>query len=406
MTKLSNRGSGAWSEDEDRILYNGIMACISKNQPADYVEIARSIPTGRTAKQARERWQNALEPSTKKGIWSDMETLLLLDLVMKFGQEWSIIRSNLNRSSPFLRSLQSVKSKGISLLGEENRKRKKSNKHVVLFSKEEFSRLKSLHRKYGSDFKRINEELKSFWSEARIERELLRKCRCKSCKTKAKGVLDANGNVIITLWSKEKAKRLKSELELQLAAKTEHVQQTRENNSELKSIPDIPKKKNNPSSCVKIISKKRKHVDHGKIIKDESKRQKIDVKFETLHSISEKVKLLCGYHQVSAPRQLNLPVTALDYTNQLLAHQNQIFSSTNYLSQVTPNMYSSTQFPNHSPLSCTKSMPEPIIQNILPIPLQHMDNTLYQTTGPINYYNNVKLSTLNNYCIAGGFSKC
>ena len=64
---------GAWTSEEDRIIITSIAEQLTK-----WSDIADRIP-GRIGKQCRERWFNHLDPSLKKGNWTDVEDAVLVE---------------------------------------------------------------------------------------------------------------------------------------------------------------------------------------------------------------------------------------------------------------------------------------------------------------------------------------
>ena len=64
---------GPWSKAEDQIIIDCIAQGVSK-----WSEIASRIP-GRVGKQCRERWLNQLDPTIKKGGWTDEEDKIMIE---------------------------------------------------------------------------------------------------------------------------------------------------------------------------------------------------------------------------------------------------------------------------------------------------------------------------------------
>lgn len=76
---------GPWTKEEDQIIIDCIEAGITK-----WSEIAERIP-GRIGKQCRERWFNHLDPSLKKGGWTEEEDAILVEAQAKWGNSWTKI---------------------------------------------------------------------------------------------------------------------------------------------------------------------------------------------------------------------------------------------------------------------------------------------------------------------------
>lgn len=73
---------GPWTKEEDEMIIASIQKGISK-----WSEIAALIP-GRIGKQCRERWFNHLDPTIKKGNWTDDEDRTLVEAQAKMGNRW------------------------------------------------------------------------------------------------------------------------------------------------------------------------------------------------------------------------------------------------------------------------------------------------------------------------------
>eukprot|EP00937_MAST-01D_sp_MAST-1D-sp2_P007897 g7897.t1 len=76
---------GAWTKEEDETVIRCIQAGITK-----WSEIAERVP-GRIGKQCRERWFNHLDPSIKKGGWTEEEDRTLIEAQAKIGNRWNEI---------------------------------------------------------------------------------------------------------------------------------------------------------------------------------------------------------------------------------------------------------------------------------------------------------------------------
>ena len=76
---------GPWTKAEDDMIRQCIEEGVMK-----WSEIAERIP-GRIGKQCRERWFNHLDPTLKKGGWTEEEDALLVEAQSKWGNSWTKI---------------------------------------------------------------------------------------------------------------------------------------------------------------------------------------------------------------------------------------------------------------------------------------------------------------------------
>lgn len=77
---------GPWNVEEDKKLIDWIKT----NGASNWTSCSEFI-TGRSGKQCRERWLNALNPLLKKGSWEPEEDYIIFKLFKKLGSKWSII---------------------------------------------------------------------------------------------------------------------------------------------------------------------------------------------------------------------------------------------------------------------------------------------------------------------------
>ena len=83
-------GKRNWSEWED----DQLRALVEERQQSDdmqWTDVAKRMRSERSGKQCRERWHNHLDPSIKKGPWSEEEDGILLEAQKEIGNKWSII---------------------------------------------------------------------------------------------------------------------------------------------------------------------------------------------------------------------------------------------------------------------------------------------------------------------------
>ncbi|KAK1361825.1 R2R3-MYB transcription factor MYB1 [Heracleum sosnowskyi] len=82
---------GPWSAEEDQKLINFIL----NNEQCCW----RAVPTLagllRCGKSCRLRWTNYLRPDLKRGLLSESEEKLVIDLHSQFGNKWSKIASHM-----------------------------------------------------------------------------------------------------------------------------------------------------------------------------------------------------------------------------------------------------------------------------------------------------------------------
>lgn len=84
--KSSAPTKGPWTKEEDELL----IQLVNKYGPKQWSVVASHL-NGRTGKQCRERWINNLDPSIKKGAWSDQEDKILMEARQKLGNRWAEI---------------------------------------------------------------------------------------------------------------------------------------------------------------------------------------------------------------------------------------------------------------------------------------------------------------------------
>lgn len=76
---------GHWTAEEDQ----NLLILVAEN-PKNWGHVARGI-NGRTAKQCRERYHNHLDPSIKKGDWSEQEDKIIIEQQKALGNKWAEI---------------------------------------------------------------------------------------------------------------------------------------------------------------------------------------------------------------------------------------------------------------------------------------------------------------------------
>ena len=77
---------GPWTAEED----TAVRSLVQQYGTNKWSDVAKQLP-GRIGKQCRERWFNHLDPSIKKGPWSEDEEETLMACHEKFGNKWVTI---------------------------------------------------------------------------------------------------------------------------------------------------------------------------------------------------------------------------------------------------------------------------------------------------------------------------
>ena len=77
---------GPWTEKEDKLLRKWV----EENGPYNWIKCSEFVK-GRSGKQCREHWNNALDPNLTKGQWTSEEDLLIMIFYKKYGGSWKRI---------------------------------------------------------------------------------------------------------------------------------------------------------------------------------------------------------------------------------------------------------------------------------------------------------------------------
>jgi len=85
-SKISN-AKRPWTSEEDALLMEAIQKYGTQRWPL----IANHVQRGRAGKQCRERWFNHLCPNVKKGDWTEEEDRIIQEGVLELGTKWSEI---------------------------------------------------------------------------------------------------------------------------------------------------------------------------------------------------------------------------------------------------------------------------------------------------------------------------
>ncbi|KAL4900548.1 Homeodomain-like protein [Aspergillus multicolor] len=79
-----------WTQEEDRLLQREVQAQLKDGQVKDWRCIADQLP-GRTNKDCRKRWHNAIAGGSNKGHWTQDEDRALVDAVKTHGKAWTAV---------------------------------------------------------------------------------------------------------------------------------------------------------------------------------------------------------------------------------------------------------------------------------------------------------------------------
>lgn len=144
-----------WAESEDRMIRKVIneLHVANGGNPDDgsvpemksisWVKVSNRIP-GRSPKQCRERWRNALNPSINHCPWTINEDMFLLNAQRDYGNKWVKIASQLRG-----RTENGVKTRYKSIMRAKKRAWKKN----------EDSQLMSMYNHIGANWKEIANSL-------------------------------------------------------------------------------------------------------------------------------------------------------------------------------------------------------------------------------------------------------
>ena len=79
----------AWTDDEDNLLMNLI-----KLYGAQRWSLISKFIEGRSGKQCHNRWSYTLNPNMRRGVWTEEEDIMIVDLYKKHGKHWTKVSTN------------------------------------------------------------------------------------------------------------------------------------------------------------------------------------------------------------------------------------------------------------------------------------------------------------------------
>ena len=138
---------GPWTPAEDEML----TSWVRKHGASHWSCCAKAIK-GRNGKQCRERWNNILNPSIKKGSWTYEEDLKIIELYFQMGSKWSQMVPYLNGRSENaiknrfysnLRKMMNMKRRGIQNSEAPQDLSEVAHRNKIIMSYDEFLMKKS-----------------------------------------------------------------------------------------------------------------------------------------------------------------------------------------------------------------------------------------------------------------------
>ena len=80
--------NSTWTEEEDQCLRDLVAQQKQSRKYISWIQVARAYGPSRTSKQLRERWLNILDPTVKRGDWTEEETALVIRLQKELGNRY------------------------------------------------------------------------------------------------------------------------------------------------------------------------------------------------------------------------------------------------------------------------------------------------------------------------------
>lgn len=87
--------NSTWTEEEDQRLRDLVAQQQQNRKSISWSAVAKEYGSSRTSKQLRERWLNILDPTVKRGDWTEEETALVIRLQKELGNSWAKIAAEL-----------------------------------------------------------------------------------------------------------------------------------------------------------------------------------------------------------------------------------------------------------------------------------------------------------------------
>ena len=81
----NQQNHNSWTEEEDQCLRDLVAQQQQHRNSISWIAVAKEYGPSRTSKQLRERWLNILDPTVKRGDWTEEETALVIRLQKELG---------------------------------------------------------------------------------------------------------------------------------------------------------------------------------------------------------------------------------------------------------------------------------------------------------------------------------
>ena len=173
-TKILKPGlvKGPWTHQED----SQVLLWVQAHGPKNWSQCAE-IVGGRSGKQCRERWNNALDPSLKKGEWTPVEDSIIFAEYRSRGPKWTEIakllpgRSENSIKNRFYSTLRKVKPRDSEVVSALPEIGEKGESRSSLQLKTLLSKLQRLETLMTETTRQITSLEESIGQEGRVELE-------------------------------------------------------------------------------------------------------------------------------------------------------------------------------------------------------------------------------------------